>query len=799
MTAMNNELRKKALARLAVSRTSEAQAALREVFKQTCADLLEEDQFDKLRAALEVLATIAHRFPEESVEVIETFLKNAETRSLTYAEGYEGVADDGFFGEIYGVQALMANAIEALSTLRYLVTASVLNVLHPLSTHHIERVRKAALEHLEHAAAYNISVFFGTKESPGIGAFPQQQILNFVEQLEIEKIETYWEGTLVLIEKLLSEEVRGTEWSYNQVVISHIAIPTSDQVADVRQRAIAWVIRSYPRLDAIRHRARLLSVLNGATRHPRGDGQASVAMIAKDALVVLQFFESLIATEFPQLVEKIEHYAYWIFFHSPAEAVRSAALQVKAAVDGNPEYQIFKVLIGFEGIFEEWTRERSSEGNWERKDKLRKARATSFIESITPETESVWLDRILRYSQIESVDLATFPIYIDFLERLAAQHGVLALRLIQEHAADIDSFLVPLLRGLLAGGGKEVAWKIIDGWLHESKYLLQIAYSLDDSAVFSPELLTRVLEKAIEAKSIRAIVACMSSAVSNFSTDQYREPIRLFASAITALTELKSSAWIFELWFRPKIKEFLGALDEMLVGSVLANLMTLEEIDYHAEELLYILAQTHAIRVLNFFVARLKAAPTFESSKFEAIPFELHKVNKALAQHPRECVEAIKPLYEGDYTAFVFGGGRLLKNIFPAFPSDFARELSQLVQSGRSNDIETVLAVLRNYDGMSAVAPLSLDIVNHLPFSDPLLEEVEVVLESTGVVTGEFGFADALEVKRQEASAWLNSDSDKIRKFADGYIASLERRIVAERVRATERIALRKAQYGQYD
>jgi hypothetical protein len=196
---------------------------------------------------------------------------------------------------------------------------------------------------------------------------------------------------------------------------------------------------------------------------------------------------------------------------------------------------------------------------------------------------------------------------------------------------------------------------------------------------------------------------------------------------------------------------------------------------------------------------RLQVVLQYVTQANALVPFELHKVNEALAQHPRECVKAIKPLYEGDYAAFVYGGGRLLRNIFPALPSDFARELSQLVQSARSNDIETVLAVLRNYDGMSAVAPLCLEIVDHLPLSDPLLEEVEVVLESTGVVTGEFGFAEAMEVKRQEASAWLNSASDKIREFAESYVASLEGRIAFERVRATESIALRKAKYGQYD
>ncbi|MEO8119099.1 MAG: hypothetical protein ABI606_07230, partial [Rhodoferax sp.] len=430
MTALNKELRNRALARLASSRSSEAHAALREVFNQASTTLTQVNQFDELASALEVMETIAHRFPGESVAAIMEFLNGAEARSLTYAEGYEGVAEDEFFGEVYGAPALMVKALETLSTLRYLETRSVLQALLPLSTHHLEKIRRAALEHLEQTAAYNIPVFFGTKEVPGIGAYPQQQILAFVEQLEIGNVKACWAGTIVLIEKLLSEEVRGTVWSYNQVVISQIAIPASEQVADVRQRAIAWVMRIYAELDSVRQRSRLLSVLNGAIRNPRGADQSSAAMIAKDALTVVQFFESLVAREALQLVEKIEHHAYWIYFHSPSKEVRDAALKIKAAAEGNQEYQIFKVLIGFEGVFGEWTRDRNSEGNWDWKDKFRRARATSFIENITADTASAWRERILRYSQLESDDLATFPVYIDFLERLAALRGEFALGLI---------------------------------------------------------------------------------------------------------------------------------------------------------------------------------------------------------------------------------------------------------------------------------------------------------------------------------------------------------------------------------
>ncbi|MEO8119920.1 MAG: hypothetical protein ABI606_11430, partial [Rhodoferax sp.] len=355
------------------------------------------------------------------------------------------------------------------------------------------------------------------------------------------------------------------------------------------------------------------------------------------------------------------------------------------------------------------------------------------------------------------------------------------------------------LRGLAAGGNKQTVTQIIDGWLPEARHLLQIAYSLDDAAIFTPELLARVLEKSIGAKHIRAIVACMSSAVSNFSAADAREPVRLFTAGIAALTELGSSAWIFELWFRPKIKEFLSGLDETHVDSILTNLMYLDEIDYHAEEILYIIAREHPVRVLKFFVNRLRAPSEKASSKYEAVPFELHKVNEALAQHPGECVAAVRPLFDGDYAAFLYGGARLLKNIFPAFPPEFEQELASLVQSGNSTDIEFVLAVLRSYDGASALSSLCLEIVDHIPVDDPLLGEVAIVLESTGVVTGEFGFAEAMEKKRMEASAWLGSKSDRVKRFAESYSASLDRRIIDERARATEGIALRKAKYGEYD
>jgi hypothetical protein len=78
---------------------------------------------------------------------------------------------------------------------------------------------------------------------------------------------------------------------------------------------------------------------------------------------------------------------------------------------------------------------------------------------------------------------------------------------------------------------------------------------------------------------------------------------------------------------------------------VLRNLVHLKEIDYHAEEILYLLAEKDPERVLYFLCQRLAVHSQGEEGAdhlFDAIPFELHKLNGPLSKIPREAVNAVK-------------------------------------------------------------------------------------------------------------------------------------------------------------
>jgi hypothetical protein len=240
-------------------------------------------------------------------------------------------------------------------------------------------------------------------------------------------------------------------------------------------------------------------------------------------------------------------------------------------------------------------------------------------------------------------------------------------------------------------------------------------------------------------------------------------------------------------------------LDEDVIDRVLDNLLVLPAIEYHAEEVLAVIAQRTPEKVIGFFCRRTE----FERDKgdseaeFEAIPYEFHKIQEPLSRAPHAAVNLVLKQFQSDSSLFTFRGARLLRNIFPTVTGEFEAELLNLVRQGGELNLEFVLSVLRNYHGEPFVHRLCREIVTSIPSDSALRNEVAIVLETTGVVSGEFGMAEAYERKRKEVLDWITDPDERVQSFAQWYVAGLERMRDAERKRAEEDIALRKFQYGE--
>lgn len=95
------------------------------------------------------------------------------------------------------------------------------------------------------------------------------------------------------------------------------------------------------------------------------------------------------------------------------------------------------------------------------------------------------------------------------------------------------------------------------------------------------------------------------------------------------------------------------------------------------------------------------------------------------------------------------------------------------------------------------LCPSALSAWGFNPAALPLLageyrSEVAIALQSTGVVTGEYGVVEAYERKKQEIKDWLSDPHETVQEFARWDTTGLEQMIVAERKRVEEAVALRR-------
>jgi hypothetical protein len=317
------------------------------------------------------------------------------------------------------------------------------------------------------------------------------------------------------------------------------------------------------------------------------------------------------------------------------------------------------------------------------------------------------------------------------------------------------------------------------------------------------DLLTLLLEKAVQIKDIPTIRQVTAVAIVRYSTAgaDAASLKQLLFRALDVLAHERDASWIYEAWFRGEARQLFAELEKEETDHVLQNLRVLSKIEYHAEEVLALIAERAPERIVEFFCERINREPEEEGSRraieFEAVPFEFHKLQEPLSKIPKAAVRIVLAQFRGDASLFAFRGARLLHNIFPKFSDEFEAELLQLIKQGGEPDYRFVVGILRSYHGEPFIHRLCKEIVKAIQDDSSLRTEILIALETTGMVSGPFGFSVAYERKRTEVLEWLMDPDDRVQEFAKWYISNLERMRDTERKRAEEDIALRKFGYGE--
>lgn len=137
-----------------------------------------------------------------------------------------------------------------------------------------------------------------------------------------------------------------------------------------------------------------------------------------------------------------------------------------------------------------------------------------------------------------------------------------------------------------------------------------------------------------------------------------------------------------------------------------------------------------------------------------------------------------------------------MSSLYPNVAEPLAERLAALIEGSR-DDIGFVLKVLNAFEGAEQIKPLIKQAVSRLQPGDELLQEANAALEQSGVVTGEYGFAERCQVRLERMQAWQQDAEPRVKAFADEQVKYLERRVAAETRRAEASVAARRLEYGE--
>ena len=780
---MEMSTRIKALKSLVSSGSPEAMAAVRREFLRAI-DEVESNSSNENADALRTLQVTGFIDSKKTAATLIQLLRRAISSS-----------NQNHLPETYAVTADASLAIDVIRSIRWYEPVQIglfLIEVSQIQNDFLARKARAALEDL---CTYDLDVFYGPQGAGGLGATPQLSLISAIHALDDEYLRSNSDQVLTICSALLSPVASGSTWTSSSVQIRNASVPAAGTIPEVRDLAILTTRRIIGMSSESRTLLRAVSTLNQAarieTRSVQSDSVAS--MIQENTRSILEIYKAMASDVSLEVLQKIEHNAYWIYKRTRVKQMQDAALEVKKEIDRVAEYSIFKILVGFEGVFGDWDTE--DEGaKWRLSGERRNAAATELAVSIDDNNFLEWKDRIIKYSDVRSSDLATFPVFIAFLRKFASNKPRLALLLLDEQEL---RFSVPVLIGVLDSDERNSGLFLIKRWTEAGLHLVDSLRALENSSGFEEERFLALFEAAISANNIPAISACISLATAKVEISP-KKATDLFSRAVFELTLRKDVSWVFDFWYRDEAKIIIGLLDEDQCKQVLANLLWLPKIDFHSEEVLCVIAGRNPHLVMSFLSDRLWQSYNLKDNPdYEAAPWGLHQLDAILSDPPSVAMNELRGVYSKGPDDLRYGAMKLVRAIFHALNQAFIDELLVLVNQLPENQLNFVVDVLKEFNGDSRLLPVFRQLVRRVSPESAHIPEIEFAMELTGVVSGEYGFVNAYRQKIVDMETWNDDPDPKVRVFSARFAADLTRRMDIEEKRATEDLKLRKFRYGE--
>lgn len=775
---------------------------------------------DSIFENLDLLQEFVYKVPKEAIAIVNTIIASEPLGPAVLHE----FADGKLYGKTH--KDLILKSVEIISRIRYIAPDDVLGLLAQLSLSTDASVKNEALGAVKKISQYDYNVLTKSK----IGYSIQRKVIDFIlawtreEQLKhIDFVET-------AARELLNSAVEGATNSLDEdaqykITMHFGVVSPTDYLKKIRRDTIDFVYELYKTASDSKLRLKLVQVLDEATQTPMNVvyGKDVAKMVDDDIAYLGSIYRKMIfggedakMIAEPGIVSKIERRIYW---NNKNEKHKTEALEdLRKDILKDDFYKLFRLLVG------DPTDYREEEG-WSVAEKKRDEEIDGIINLVTDDQFDDWFGKFNKIaSQREAVDEWKFASFKNLLIKLAKSKPQISEKLLEKSLVN-DSPLKNFIGNILDGfrfvynfdSWDKCVAQMID--LRDMRLLKDVLYSL--SFTFTLPIDEENLKKITRNKDVELLKEIAQQKNKFLFTKEIddREFRWLLFNALARhfvyspatiepliVNEIKSNLNYLDLYlneFPTAINRGLinvGGLQPETIKLLKKKMIEFSSIEWHIQGMLLEIGKHCGLKeVLDVFKGRIDKDVYDKrnrtridiDNKYDAIPYHFNK----------DLIDFIdkQPDYAKIVSDWVFNMNTAwsvynwdLSHFLERIGSKFDEIIISLIQKGGDENLTKAAIAINSFDGSNF--DLCMEIVKKTD-NEKILGRIRSNMYSTGIVSGEYGIADAYKRKAESLKKYETDKNELVKKFARSmtkdFLASEER----ERQRADEEKQLRKIEF----
>lgn len=399
--------------------------------------------------------------------------------------------------------------------------------------------------------------------------------------------------------ELLGSEVSGTSSSYTAITIHRGSVQASKRLSKIRTAALNELKFLFLVADTEAARKDVFSAMHAATRFPDAGGLSDELqqIILADALDLVSFLTENESTMSFEQTQHVEHRFLWLFRHNRATntsrprseqvsvargKLSKAIFRFRDAVNGNVDYVTYKTLVGYESVFEPaW----SDDGfDIEGGQQYRSQKIDALVAGVSDVNADEWFARLIRCAETESNDLATFPSFGTFLERLGSANPKILFAYLKREHPRLIRFLSSILRGLEEGPMAKKASALIQKWVKAGKFLPEVSWYFRVGKLVDLKFAKQTLDVAFSINDRNTILTMIAVADARHAEWGVETPDAILLPAIAYFGNQGDNRWANSLWGLRSETNIFGTLTLAQSKVVLSALVAQPDIDWREED-----------------------------------------------------------------------------------------------------------------------------------------------------------------------------------------------------------------------